>query len=117
MKLHLISGLPHSGSTLLAALLRQNPHFAAGVTSPVAMLCGTLLQNMSSASEFASFFDDDRRRAIIRAIFDAYYSRVPPGSVVFDTNRTWTGKTALLADLFPPRPHYLLRAQRGLDHR
>ncbi|MBU0835751.1 MAG: sulfotransferase, partial [Gammaproteobacteria bacterium] len=27
---HFISGLPRSGSTLLAALLRQNPRFHAG---------------------------------------------------------------------------------------
>ncbi|MEG4240263.1 sulfotransferase [Microcoleus sp. Pol14C6] len=35
MKAHFISGLPRSGSTLLAALLRQNPRFHAAMTSPV----------------------------------------------------------------------------------
>lgn len=100
-KLHFISGLPRSGSTLLAALLRQNPRFAAGVTSPVAMLCGNLLHSMSGASEFASFFDDGRRRAIIRSAFDAYYENVPVGRVVFDTNRSWTARTALLANIYP----------------
>ncbi len=34
-RLHFISGLPRSGSTLLAALLRQNPRFSAGMSSPV----------------------------------------------------------------------------------
>ena len=33
--IHFISGLPRAGSTLLAALLRQNPRFHAGMTSPV----------------------------------------------------------------------------------
>ena len=33
--IHFISGLPRAGSTLLAALLRQNPRFSAGMTSPV----------------------------------------------------------------------------------
>jgi len=33
---HFISGLPRSGSTLLSAILRQNPRFYAGMTSPVA---------------------------------------------------------------------------------
>lgn len=28
--MHFISGLPRSGSTLLAAILRQNPRFGAG---------------------------------------------------------------------------------------
>ncbi|MGA8585530.1 MAG: sulfotransferase [Roseiarcus sp.] len=33
-RLHFISGLPRSGSTLLAALLRQNPRISAGMSSP-----------------------------------------------------------------------------------
>ena len=33
--IHFISGLPRSGSTLLVAILRQNPRFHAGMTSPV----------------------------------------------------------------------------------
>jgi hypothetical protein len=31
--IHFISGLPRSGSTLLAAILRQNPHFHATISS------------------------------------------------------------------------------------
>jgi sulfotransferase len=99
--IHLISGLPRSGSTLLSALLRQNPRFSAGVTSPVAMLCGSLLHSMSGATEFASFFTDQRRRSILRSVFDAYYADTSPASVVFDTNRTWTARLPLLSDLYP----------------
>jgi hypothetical protein len=33
---HFISGLPRAGSTLTAAILRQNPRFHAGMSSPVA---------------------------------------------------------------------------------
>ncbi|WP_445305906.1 sulfotransferase [Microcoleus sp. T3_A4] len=35
MKAYFISGLPRSGSTLLAALLRQNPRFYSAMTSPI----------------------------------------------------------------------------------
>lgn len=97
----MISGLPRSGSTLLSALLRQNPRFRAGVTSPLAMLCGNLLHSMSGASEFASFFTDERRRAILRGVVRSYYADTPPDRVIFDTNRTWTARTALLAELRP----------------
>jgi len=99
--LHLISGLPRSGSTLLSALLRQNPRFAAGVTSPVEMLCGNLLQSMGDTTEFASFFTDERRRTIIKGLFDLYYADVPPDRLVFDTNRAWTARLPLLAELYP----------------
>jgi len=32
--IHFISGLPRSGSTLLAGILWQNPRFHAGMTGP-----------------------------------------------------------------------------------
>jgi sulfotransferase len=81
--------------------LKQNPRFSAAVTSPVASLVTPLLQGMSGASEFATFFDDERRRTVIRGVFSSYYAHVPAGHVVFDTNRTWTGKLPLLNDLYP----------------
>jgi sulfotransferase len=96
-----ISGLPRSGSTLLCAVLRQNPRFVASMTSPVGLLCTSLIPNMSAGTEFASFFDDDRRRAILRGLFNSYYAPTTVSQVIFDTNRTWTGKTALLKDLYP----------------
>lgn len=100
-KLHLISGLPRSGSTLLAAILRQNPRFIAAMTSPVASLCGGLLPKMSGTAEFAMFFTDEKRRRILRNIFSGYYAEAPNDSVIFDTNRAWTGRLSLVDALFP----------------
>lgn len=100
-RVHLISGLPRSGSTLLSALLRQNPRFRAGVSSPVAMLCGNLLHAMSGANEFAPFFTDERRRTILRGLFESYYADAPAETVVFDSNRAWAARTALLDELYP----------------
>jgi sulfotransferase len=100
-RVHLISGLPRSGSTLLCALLRQNPRFAAAITSPVASLVGALMPKMSGASEFNVFFTEECRRRILRSIFDAYYADVSADRVIFDTNRTWAARAALTADLYP----------------
>jgi sulfotransferase len=98
---HFISGLPRSGSTLLSAVLRQNPRFCAGVSSPLAPLCGTLHQRMGSG-EFSLFFDEGRRLAMLRGLFEAYYSRAAAaGHLVFDTNRTWTARIPLLMTLYP----------------
>jgi sulfotransferase len=99
-QLHLISGLPRSGSTLLCALLRQNPRFTAAMTSPVASLFGALHQKMCGG-EFGVFFDDAKRSTMLRGIFDAYYAGTEPERVVFDTNRSWTGRAALLRELYP----------------
>jgi sulfotransferase len=97
---HLISGLPRSGSTLLCALLRQNPRFAAAMTSPVASLCSALHQKMCGG-EFGVFFDDDKRAVMLRNVFDAYYADRPSDQIVFDTNRSWTSRAALLGQLYP----------------
>jgi sulfotransferase len=100
-KVHFISGLPRSGSTLLCALLRQNPRFHAAMTSPLASLCGAMLKRMSGASEFAVFFNDARRHQMLRGLFDSYYQDVPEDGVLFDTNRSWTARASLLKALYP----------------
>lgn len=97
---HFISGLPRSGSTLLCALLRQNPRFTAAMTSPVALLCSTLHKKMCGG-EFGVFFDDARRAAMLRGVFDSYHASSAHDQVVFDTNRTWTGRAALVGALYP----------------
>lgn len=97
---HAISGLPRSGSTLLSALLRQNPRFHASMTSPVVALCSAMHHKMCGG-EFGVFFDDAKRRTLLRGVFEGYYADLPTDRVVFDTNRTWTGRAALLGQLFP----------------
>ena len=68
--IHFISGLPRSGSTLLAALLRQNPRFQAGMSGPLAGLFGALLGEMSARNEYSIFIDDAKRQRILRGLLD-----------------------------------------------
>ena len=98
---HFISGLPRAGSTLLSAILLQNPRFLAGVSSPVASFIIPLVATMNNRTEFAAFYTDERRRSVLRSIFDGYYVDPDRRPVIFDTNRLWCGKIELLADLFP----------------
>jgi sulfotransferase len=103
-KIHLISGLPRSGSTLLSALLRQNPRFTAAVASPVASFFD-VIQPIMSGGQFSVFFDDSSRADMLRGTVDAYYAqtlaKMPADPVIFDTNRSWTARTALLGKLYP----------------
>ncbi|MEW6992049.1 sulfotransferase [Colwelliaceae bacterium 6441] len=99
-KIHFISGLPRSGSTLLAGILRQNPAFHAAMSSPVAPLMNSALEQMGAGSEFYSFFNTDKRKQICNALFTAYYSEQQDKSVIFDTNRIWSARLHQLADLF-----------------
>lgn len=97
---HFISGLPRSGSTLLAGILRQNPRFHASMSSPVSGLLNGALEQMGAGSEFYSFFDEEKRKRICKAIFDAYYSDQTDREVIFDTSRIWTARLHQLVELF-----------------
>ena len=99
--IHFISGLPRSGSTLLAAILRQNPRFHAGMTSPVGAIYMALEGAMSRRNEAAVFIEDAQRRDILKGLFTSYYSSVQKEKLVFDTNRVWCAKLPALTDLFP----------------
>ena len=98
--IHFISGLPRSGSTLLAALLRQNPRFEAGMSGPLAGLFGALLGEMSARNEYSVFIDDAKRQRILHGLFDNYYAN-SPAEVVFDTNRFWCAWMPAITRLFP----------------
>lgn len=97
---HFISGLPRSGSTLLAALLRQNPRFHASMSSPVGALVSANLQLMSPGSEAALLLEEAQRPKILRGLFDSFYRDIKR-EVIFDTNRMWCAKLPLLWELFP----------------
>lgn len=97
---HFISGLPRSGSTLLAAILSQNPRFQAGMSGPLGSLFSGLLGQMSGSNEFSVFLTDTQRQRILRGMFDNYYAD-SNAEVVFDTNRSWCTRLPALATLFP----------------
>jgi len=97
---HFISGLPRSGSTLTAALLRQNPRFHAGMSSPIAGLFDGIISQVSAGSELSSMVNQDQRARILSGLFDSYYAdKEQP--VIFDTNRSWTAQLPALMRLFP----------------
>jgi sulfotransferase len=97
---HFISGLPRSGSTLLAAILRQNNRVSADISSPVFGLCSSLINQVSAGRESSPLIGVNTRKRLIRGLFENYYSEqeLP---IIFDTNRAWTSELGLLKDLFP----------------
>lgn len=100
-KLHFISGLPRSGSTLLAGILRQNPRFYAAMSGPMAGLVTVLLNAMGPQNETAVFLDEERKAEILRAVMRTYYRPQSDRAVLFDTNRAWCARLPLLITLFP----------------
>lgn len=99
-KYHFISGLPRSGSTLTSALLRQNPRFHAGMSSPIAGLFEGIVSQVSAGSELSTMVSQEQRKRLLRGLFESYYGEYEQ-PVIFDTNRAWTAKLSALMTVFP----------------
>lgn len=84
----------------MSAILRQNPCFHAGMSSPLASLFEGLIAQVSAGTELSTMVDTAQRERLLRGLFDSYYAdhKQP---VIFDTNRAWTAKLPTLMKLFP----------------
>ncbi len=83
-QMHFIAGLPRSGSTLLAAILRQNPAITASMSSPVGGWLNGIQKLVSGSNETSIFVNDTQRECFLRSAFISYYgspvsSSRPPG--------------------------------------
>lgn len=96
---YFISGLPRSGSTLLSAILKQNPDFYADISSPVSTVMQSTI-DVITGGENNMNFREDRRKDLLHSILDGYYKSIDR-NIVFDTSRDWTSKTHLLKTLYP----------------
>jgi sulfotransferase len=99
-KYYFISGLPRSGTTLLSAILNQNPKFQASISGPLARFTRAIIEQSSAMSGYRHQCPPDKRKKIIEGIFDNYYD-TPNKKVFFDTNRGWGLLTPFLKDLYP----------------
>lgn len=99
--IHFISGLPRSGSTLLSAILSQNPDFHASISSPLAHIFNGAWAAMGGGNEGSVFIDDAQRQKILHSIVNSFYGFDFSEFTVFDTSRIWTAKTHILFRLFP----------------
>ena len=96
---YFISGLPRSGSTLLSAILRQNPEFYADIASPVEALTGSSIDIVTGAESNLTVTENQRKN-LMYGIFEGYYQHIDK-PVIFDSSRDWTKKTNFLKALFP----------------
>ena len=95
-KIYFLSGLPRSGSTVLAALLQQHPEMHTTATSGLLdMLMGTLKARAASFGQQSSTKDamaqEKEMQRILKAICEAKYADVDK-SVVLDKERGWASE-------------------------
>lgn len=98
-KLNLISGLPRSGSSLLSAILNQNPRFQAPKSGPVAKIVRSIIQEANAEASFRTIFPEIKRKKLIHNLVSSYYE--DSKEVVFDNSTEWTLLTPLMKSVFP----------------
>ncbi len=95
---YFISGLPRSGSTLLSAILQQNPNFHAGISDN--LLAHVRSQVETGNTVPSNEFNEEQIKQILLSTVDSYYYNINK-PVIFNTNRLWTNLLPELKSLYP----------------
>jgi sulfotransferase len=86
--LHFLSGLPRSGSTVLAAILNQNPETHVSTTSGLTGALGSLVSAWKGGILGGTDPDKERLVQTMRGTIDAFYETTNK-PVVIDKSRGW----------------------------
>ncbi len=85
---HFLSGLPRSGSTVLAALLSQNPHIYVSASSPLVGLVHGAKHMWDTAEHTRAYAVPGQIERVLGGMFDSFYEHVDK-QIVLDKNRAW----------------------------
>lgn len=96
---YFLSGLPRSGSTVLASILNQNPEVYVTPTSPM-LNVSVAMQNAwrEDPTVKANYFEDQIRN-LTKAILPAYWQHRPE-SIIIDKGRGWSKNMPTASALF-----------------
>lgn len=88
--IHLISGLPRSGSTLLCNLLAQNQRFQCAGTSGLVDLLLLMRNSWDQLQEFRAMPPEESAAAKLRVMRGMLFNYHPKGGgIIFDKSRSW----------------------------
>lgn len=104
---YFMAGLPRSGSSLLSAILNQNPRFYSGPSSPVVPTMLALENSLANDELFMAYPKPDIARMIIANVLPQFYSDVEQ-PVIFDKNRSWVNRMHYIQGYFGIEPKVLI---------
>jgi len=101
---YFMSGLPRSGSTLLTALLNQNPEIYASTNSP-------LLDTIHYTEEYLLYKSEQYKATpnpegaykVISSISNNYYFNIPQ-NIIIDKSRGWVNQVKHIQDYISKEP-------------
>ena len=107
------AGLPRSGSTLITALLNQNPQIHAGTLSPVFEVM-YYTRDRLQGEQAQAFPKPQIFKKMVGTLIDTYYSDVEE-PVVVDKSRAWPAHINLIKEYITSDPKILCTVRHPLD--
>lgn len=108
------AGLPRSGSTLITAILNQNPKIYAGVLSPVFQLMHNTEVFFQVSEQAKAYPKPECNSKIISSILENYYSDTDKPYVI-DKSRAWTGQIPFIQKYITKTPKIICTVRHPLD--
>lgn len=103
---YFMSGLPRAGSTLLSALLNQNPRFYSGPSSPVVPTMIALESSLAQDELYLAYPKQQVAANMIASVLPQFYMDVNK-PVIFDKNRSWVNRLHYITGYFGIEPKVL----------
>ncbi|NDB60020.1 sulfotransferase [bacterium] len=103
---YFMAGLPRSGSTILSAILNQNPDIYSGPSSPISGLMVQLENYMANDELFLAYPKIEQAKQIISNTLTHYYSDVTK-PIIIDKNRSWVNRLDYISNYFGIYPKVL----------
>jgi len=112
---HFLAGLPRSGSTLLSALLNQNPEIHASTNSP-------LLDTIHYTEEYLLYNSEQYKATpnpqgahrVLSSIPHNYYFNTPE-PIIIDKSRGWVNQIQHIKDYITPEPKIICMVRNIQD--
>lgn len=86
--MHFISGLPRSGSTLIANLFKQNPQTHGEAVSSLASIIGSVNASWNSIEANQEYENPQAKKGVLKSIFQGYYNHIDK-PIILDKDRGW----------------------------
>ena len=98
-KLHFISGLPRSGSTVLSSILNQNPSIYVTPTSPMLNVAVKMQEAWREDPTVKANYFEEQARNLTKAILPAFWQHRPE-QIIIDKGRGWAKNMPTVNALF-----------------
>lgn len=103
-RIHFLSGLPRTGSTLLGSLLNQNPDVYVSPTSPLYSMLVHTNEHLNLLGLQYTFDQKGIGDNVYRGIVDAFYPATREFPIIFDKHRGWPKHVDAIREYVDPQP-------------